>query len=226
MRRITIACLAVTSLIASDAGLPPRSSSSDYPVHQSTESATFAAALVRPEQVKKIFSNEIANKWVIVEVGIYPLDGHTVDVDFFDFALKVGDDFARPGTPDEVASVWSDKGGSYPGRGPRVTTETGVVYSSGNDPVYGRTHGWGTYTGVGVETGDPRGSTVPPPPSGPDPAVIAAKARDRGLPQGQANHPVAGYLYFPVSPKKIKTGSVDLTYSRDTASIHLAVPAK
>ncbi len=226
MRRIIIVNLAVALLIA-NTGLPPRLSSSDYPSRQSTPSAAFGAAVVDPDQVKKFLSPDVSRNWVVVEVGIYPVAGQTVNVDFFDFALKLGDDdLARPGTPTEVASAWPDKTPSYPGRGPRVVTETGVVYSSGRDPYNGRQHGWGTYTGVAVETGDPGISPPPPPPRGPDPAVIEAKALDRALPLGQTARPVAGYLYFPVSSKKAKAASLELTYSRDSASIRLPLPRK
>ena len=225
MRRIIIANFAIALLVA-NTGLPPRPSASDYPARESTPAASFGATIVDPEQVKKYFSPYVSRNWVVVEVGIYPQNGQALDVDFFDFALKLGDeDLARPGTPTEVASVWSDKTPSHPGRGPNVVTETGVVYSSGRDPYNGRQHGWGTYTGVAVDN-DPRVSPPPPSPSGPDPAVIERKALDRALPVGQTSRPVAGYLYFPVSSKKAKAASLALTYSKDNAAIRLALPKK
>jgi hypothetical protein len=44
----------------------------------------------------------------------------------------------------------------------------------------------------------------PPPPPSYDPAAVEARARARALPEGRTMKPVAGYLYFPASPKKHK----------------------
>jgi hypothetical protein len=74
------------------AAATPRLNSSDYPVHQDTKSATIAAELVAPGQVKKIFSNNFNKKYVVIEIAVYPRDGGAMNIDSFDFALKLGAD--------------------------------------------------------------------------------------------------------------------------------------
>jgi hypothetical protein len=208
---------------AAQTGVTPRPSASDYPVHRTTKTATFAAAIVPPEQIKKIFPGDIVKKYAVVEVAVYPQDGYTVNIDSLDFALKLAsDEMSHPITPREVASIWDEKNAPTIGNKVDVTTETGVVYTSGNDPVYGRSHGWGTYTGVGV--GVP-GQPAPPPPSY-DPRVVEAKARARALPEGRTAKAVAGYLYFPVPVKKHKNNPIALEYLRDAALLDLPFPPK
>lgn len=158
-----------------------------------------------------------------MEVAVFPLAGKTVHVDSFDFRLKFSTDEASyPRTPEEIVSIWEEKSAPQPPNKVDVTTVSGVVYTSGNDPVNGRSHGWGTYSGVGVGTGQP----TPPHPLSTDPRVFEATVRARALPEGPAVRPVAGYLYFPLPSKRAKNGQMELRYLKDSVLVTLPFPAK
>lgn len=226
---LTIAATLATLVSASDTGTPPRPNSSDYPVSRQAKSATIGAVLLTPDQVKRIFPSDVNKKYVVVEVGVYPQAGESVDIKSLDFGLKFGADVVRyPATPQEIADAWRENRSDpiIPGHGVNVTTETGVAYGSGVDPATGqRTHGTSTYEGVGVGVGGPAANAPPPPPRY-NPDTVEAVAREKALPQGKAADPVAGYLYFPVPSKKHKNDALELKYSKDGSSVTLPLPAK
>ena len=224
MRAAGCVCFMALLALGADTGVSPRPSSSDYPVHASAKTATLAAAIVPPEQVKRILSDYVSSRYVVVEVAVYPRDGNAFDVNSNDFALKTGATVIHAETPWDVAP-WPENRGSVPSRLPvGVTTETGVVYTRSSDPVNGRRQGVGTYEGVTV-TNDPR-VTNPrsSSPSGPDPSVTAQKALDKALPQVQARTPVAGYVYFRQYSKRHKGDAVELQYSKDGVPVKLPFP--
>jgi hypothetical protein len=229
MRRQPI-CLAIALLgvlaAAGDTGVPPRLSSSEYPVHQDTKTATIAAALVRPEQVKKVFSSDFSRRYLVVEVAVYPRDGAATDVDRFDFALKLGTgELIQPARLDEAAKVWREKDGALAGHGIDVTSNAGAVYGSSSGPN-GGSHGWGTYAGVGVEAGGSGQQTPPPAPPSSDQQTLEAKIREKALPQGQTGKAVAGYLYFRAASKGLNGISISLEYLKDGAVIRMPLPSR
>src|SRR5262245_44165712 len=68
------------------------------------------------------------------------------------------------------------------------------------DPVTGQREKVGgvyTTTGAGVGIGSKGG-----PPTERDLEAMERELSDKGLPEGNAKRPVAGYLYFPLSEKK------------------------
>jgi hypothetical protein len=211
---------------AGDKGVPPRALPSDYQAHQSTRNATLAAAIVPARQIEKMFSADISRQYIVLEVAIYPRNGLTFDLDWFDFGLKIGDTVAHVEKPRDVATPWPEKN-RVPDKPVTVITEAGVVYSRSSDPVYGRRSGWGTYEGAGV-TNDPRAANPPPPPrQGPDPQIVEQRVRETMLPEGQARTAVAGYLFFPqYKPKRHKSVAIELQWSRDDASANLRLPEK
>src|ERR1700722_7657072 len=205
-------------------GVPPRPTSSDYPVHQATGAATIAATLVPPDLAKRIFPADVNKNYFVVEVAVYPLDGQTIYIDSFSFGLKVGaDQVSHPRTPEEIASMWGEKNAPQPPSKVAVTAESGVMYSTGNDPVTGRQqHGLSTYNGVAVGPGQP----APPPPPPGDPRVVEAQVKARALPEGPAVQPVAGYLYFPLISKKDKKAAMELQYLKDGVLVSLPFPTR
>ena len=219
MRLIPVLTTLTLLAWAADQGVPPRASASDYEAHQSTTSATLAASIIPARQIEKLFSAEIARQYVVLEVAVYPQNGQKFDVDWFDFGLKTGDTVAHVDKPRDVAaSIWPES--KRPSDNPvTVTSETGVVYSRSNEPVYGRRTEWGTYEGVGV-TNDPRAA---PPPSMPrpdvDPRIIEQRVDQKMLPEGQTSTAVAGYLFFPRYKQKHRRGeTVELQWSKNSAS--------
>jgi hypothetical protein len=100
-----------------------------------------------------------------------------------------------------------------------------VGYESGTsiDPVTGqpvRVHG--VYTAAGVSVGvDPAGS--PSAAADHEQEVMQAEFKQKGLVEGSASLPVAGYLYFPI-PKKKKDAKLALEYMIEEERVTLALP--
>jgi len=236
-------------LLASD-GVPPRPAATDYPVHNNMDALDIGAALAPAKEVKKILPADAVNKFLVVEVGMYP-GGSRINVDSFDFSLKYGDEMLHPSTPEEVVAVWKEKSNTtFPGHGVDVSNEEGITCAAGTGtagpngpvgsttpgspnptnpnangtgPVMGPTRGCATYTGVRVDVGQP--APGHPVNTGQDAHDVEARARARALPEGNSVNPVAGYLYFAL-PKKHTSAPGVLRYSKGGASIELTLPAK
>jgi len=223
MRAIWLAGFFCLALAADDSGVPPRPKPSDYPVHENAKADTLAAVIVPADQIRKMFSAEVAKGYLVVEVAVYPADGHSFDVDLLDFALKVGGQVIHAEKPRDVAIPWPEKGATIGNRGPAVSTETGVIVARGTDPVTGRPRtGVGTWEDVGVSN-TPRRDDPPPAPK-PDQSALEDKIRAKALPEGRTTKPVAGYLYFPQYGRSHKKDPVALNYSKDEVSIDLKFP--
>ena len=221
---IALSLAGLSVMLAEDAGLRPRPSSADYPVSRPAGNMTIGAILAPPDQVKKILPAQIAKKYMVVEVAVYPETGSAADVRSLDFALQFSSgESSYPSTPQDVAAQWQERQPPGLGHGVDVTTETGVTYSSGNDPVNGRTRGWSTYEGVAVTNGNQGGGPQPPPY---DPNVVRARAQSSALPEGEVREAVAGYLYFRLPAKKGKSRAIELRYTRDGSTVTLPLPVR
>jgi hypothetical protein len=222
MRGFSICMLASTifslGILSADSGVPPRASSTDYPVHDHADAATIAVVIIPSNQVSKMFSPEIAKQYIVVEVAIYPEGGVPFDVRWSDFALRVGQ---RVGRADRPADVWPWSERRNPaGRLPvDVTAESGVIYQRSNDPVYGRQQGVGTYTTVGVQS--PGQPDPPPPPPKVDPRFVYDKVQRFALAEGATKDKIAGYLYFPQYEKRKKSDEMELKFARDSVQVNL-----
>lgn len=225
MLAIRLLCfpLVAALAVAGDTGVPPRSNAADYATHQALDSVTMAASILPADQVRKIFSPDIAKQYVVVECAFYPADGHTVDIDRFGFSLKTGPDtVAHAEKPRDVATPWPEKTNPL-GRGNSdVTTETGVYVSRTSVPGYGHQTQAGTWEGVSV--GDDTGRDTPPPRPAPDRPGLEHKLADNALPDGTTRVAVAGYLYFPRYAKKHKNDPNELNYSKDDLTLDLVFP--
>jgi hypothetical protein len=227
LRQILYSSLIAAFAFAGD-GRTPRSSSSDYPVHQDTNNATIAAVRVPPEQLNKNFPSDFSKKYVVVEVAIYPKAG-AVELVSMDFVLRLADGESHPDTAEEVAGLWRPHTAPHPDststNRPHVTTETGVIVGTGTDPNTGRRQtSTGTYESVGVSNYP---TQAPMPSSGrsnADADRMEAQLEKWALPEGKTASPIAGYLYFPVSAKRSK-GALELQYSHDGSSANLKLPA-
>ncbi len=208
-------------------GRPPRASGSDYPVHQETKIATIAAARVTPAELNKTFPADLARKYVVVELAIYPKEGPAVEVKAMDFVLKLGDGEIRPETAEEVSWMWQPRATPGPDlkSNTHVTAESGVIIANGQDPNTGRrVNSLGTYESVGVSNNP---NQTQPASSSPrvDADRMEALLNKFALPEGKINSPVAGYLYFRLPAKKTK-GAQELQYDRDGATASMTLPAK
>ena len=226
MRTILLAGIFLGLAQADDSGVTPRSKPADYPVHESVKTAEIAATLLAGDVVRKIFSDEVAKAYTVVEVAIYPAGDRSFDVDLLDFSLRAGGQVIHAEKPAGLMIPWSGapRTATIGQNAPSVTAETGVIVARGTDPATGRPRtGTGTYESVEVSN-YPRADNSPPPPRKPDQSAVQAKIADRALPQGATTKPVAGYLYFPRYGKKRKNDATALNYSKDDVSIDLKFP--
>lgn len=219
-------------LSASDPrGLRPRPNPSDYAAQEAGTGVTIAASVLSPSQVKGAFSTDLS-QYTVVEIGVYPAPGQTIDVNGMDFALRIGaqGELVRAANPDAIAASNQRKNSPSPGRKSDVTLypSATIGYESGSvyDPSTGRQRrasGVYTETGVGVGIGD-QGPQAPRPGSTDrDRAVMSQELSDKALPGGAAMDPVAGYLYFRLPPKS-RNAALELQYFAKDGKIRVLLP--
>jgi hypothetical protein len=203
---LILSAVAVVAVAGSREGIAPRSAPTDYAVQKQAGNLTVGAARLSNEQLKNSFSSDLARGYVVVEVGIFP-GKEAVDVRRGDFLLRAsmknGADLVRPATPETVAGVLQKKNRQAAKSGIDVYPHGGVGYSTGGRGPYGNRYpgGWNTEAGVGVGVGNP---SPGPAPAGTDAdrRTMETELRDKVLPEGEQNAPVAGYLYFPIVSKE------------------------
>jgi hypothetical protein len=234
MKKLILVSFAIGALLVhGDTGIRPRASASDYPSHQNGEGVTLAAAIVSPEQVKKLFATDL-NKlgYIVVEMAVYPDPDKNIEIATRDFMLRVTPEgtTVRAVKASVIAGQLHKKEptSSVPQQLPgnvSVHPTATIGYESG---TYNgrRQSGVYTETGVGVGVGNPRMDPPPPAPGGskrPDSLSTQVELEEHALPEGQAHEPVAGYLYFP-KPELKKKSSLDLTWYGPAGQIRLAMP--
>jgi hypothetical protein len=244
MKRIAVLFLSAAFLFASGSpGIRPRAGAADYPVHESTEDATVAAAVIPPGDVKKIVGADLNSAgYVLVEVGVFPAAGKEVDLAPDDFTLVIDANSIseRPADAEAVAAVAGKKQAP-----PRVTSPDDVYTSAGvsigretyPDPVTGRTTSR-TVTGVGGGVGvggpppipcqsvycdDRAPLPAPPPVSSSTRNQIEQELWQKSLPDGKTLKPVAGYLYFPKPSGKAKNAAWVLRWDNAGKRVKLAL---
>ena len=236
MKRSVVAGLvSALLLMASAPGIRPRAAADSYPSHQDKQDLSIGAALIPPEQAKKMFAADLNHAgYVVIEVGVFPGPGQDVDLNPHDFMLSVGGNSValRPVDAGTIAEIVAGKQDvPAPRSGPHdINTSTGISVGrvSYPDPVTGRqTSGTVTTTETGVGIGGPapqpcRGgygcdeAPMPQPAPQRSPtqtaSILSQELWEKGLPDGKTVHPVAGYLYFPKPAKKSKDAAWELRY--------------
>jgi hypothetical protein len=194
---VSAVLLCMTSLLfAGPKGTVPRSSPSRYPAHGEQDGVAIGAKLLASDEARKIFSSDVNRCCVVVEVAVYPRKDKASDVsvDDFDLQIKNTETATKPSSPKVIAASLQKKARDQ--RDVMVSPSVGVGRSVGTyDPVYGPVGGGGVYTaavvGVGVSgRGKHPGSTDQ------DRVAMETELSEKGLPEGTAATPVAGYLYF------------------------------
>ena len=231
MRFLLSLCLAMR-VFAGENGVPPHRSASDYAAHQDAKLggglASIGASIVPSDLVRKMFSNEIARDFVVVEVAMFPA-GHSretngsFEADRFDFGLKIGDRITHAEAPGAVMNPSGSHGPDMgaPNSKINVEHETGVIYSRTNDPYNGKRTGVGVYDGTSVSNAP--STPAPKGPASVDLRDLEYKLHDKALPEGPTQKAVAGYLYFPAS-KKHKGDAIELQYTRADVELNLKFP--
>jgi hypothetical protein len=241
--RTGLAWLAVVSLCAAGSpGVRPRATLADYPAHYAAADFAIGATVIPPADVKRIFTADLnAAGYLVVEVGVFPLNNKDVDLSPADFTLLSDADrvSVRPVDSDAVAAHVRRKN-----RPLRAATNSDV-YASGSvivarGPTYdsmtgrqGHTTEISTAAGVGVGApppmpGDCRFSTCD---SVPYPAGVPASSNadveqdlwQKSLPDGRTATRVAGYLYFPMPSGKAKKGPWQLIMDGQAGRVKLTI---
>ncbi len=194
---LVLLCAAAAVAWAGDKpGLIPFPQPADYPYHLEGDAFSLGVKALSRDQVEKNFASTLNPDYVVLEVAVYPAKGSSVELREGQFVLRQdqGHDYARAAKPADVARVLQKGNAKRGGRDVTLYPTVGVGYSSGG-PYYGRGGGWQTSAGVGVGIGDsqPEASTDA------DRKTMETELREKGLPVGTFDRPVAGYLYFPLS---------------------------
>ena len=208
---IAVFCF-LSSALAGPKGTVPRSAATRYPLHAERDGLSIGAVLLNRKEARKTFVSDVNRCCIIVEIAIYPDKTKPLNVSLNDFILRANnaESAVKASSPRVVAAsiqknVQSD-------RDVAVYPTTSIGYSSGSvyDPVTGTRQGGGVYTqaGVGVAIGSPGGPGV----SDKDRSVMETELTEKGMPEGTASSPVAGYVYFPVLSKKKAAYQVEYVF--------------
>jgi hypothetical protein len=242
MNKLILVTFAAGALFAQgERGIKPRPSASDYPAHQNGASATVAAAVLSPEQVRKMFAADLTRLgYLVIEVAVYPDPSKNVELAGRDFMLRVTPEgtTSRPVSPAAIAAQLHKKEPSSHGGGPigpnspvQVSTGATIGYGRETYPNGQRRSGVYTETGVGVGVGNPgQGDPRTPPPASSskdaDSLSVQVDLENQALPEGKIDQPVAGYLYFVKPAAKKKSSSMDLTWYGPGEQVRVGLPAK
>lgn len=191
-----------SSALAGPKGTVPRLAPTQYPVSAQRDGFSIGAKLLSRKEARKNFVSDVNSCCIAVEIAVYPDKDKPLNISLNDFILRVKNvESALKAASPRIAAASVQKNAKS-GRDIAVFPTSTVGYSSGSvyDPVTGTRQGGGVYTqtGVGVAVGRPNGPGV----SDKDRSVMETELAEKGLPEGAASSPVAGYIYFPVSPMK------------------------
>lgn len=234
MRCVGLICLVAGLALADDvSGIRPRESSADYPAHQKISSVTVAAAVIPPDQVKKLFATDLnSGGYIVIEVAIYPEAGNEIDVSSGDFLLRVGSNpsIVRNASARAIAAALQRK--STP---PEIRRKSDISvyptatigYESGTDSYGRRRSGVYTAAGVGVGVGDDPNSHTPPRPASTDRdrMTMEQELADKALPDGKTTQAVAGYLYFPKPTARQRNAAYEISWYGNDRQVHLTIAA-
>ena len=188
-------------------GTVPKTSADRYPTHAEQGGTKIGAALMSPEEARKVFGFDVDRACLIVEVALYPLNDKERKVSLGDFSLRVAgaNTAVKPSTATAVAANWQQL----------FRVQKDVKVEPSGEVTVGP-HNGHIEAQVGVETdyGPPHSASER------DRATVEAELRDKGLPEGKASSPVAGYLYFPILSRKKHT-ALQLDYETNGSRVIL-----
>jgi hypothetical protein len=216
----------VSMASAGPRGTVPKATVREYRAHAERDGRGIGAILLTSDQVHKTFVSDVNRCCIVVEVAFYPEKDKPLTISLDDLTLQANgsDTLMRPMSARAVAATLQEK--AEKGRQVTTSTSVGVGYESGTyiDPVTGnpkKVHGVTTETGVGVGVGD---SGTQPGATNTSRDNAEIELADRGLVEGTASAPVAGYVYFPAPVKKKKNTMLQLQYALNDQTVVLALP--
>ena len=214
--------LAFASVLAADGpGIRPLSDVRLFHDHATTNEFEIGATLLTIDQVKNSFSSDLNRGYVVLEIALYPKSGREVDIRLSDFALHVlgTGQVARAVNSNTIAGILRKTAPS------RTTADIypviGIGYESGSryDPELGTRRKGGFYSASGVAVGVGQSH---PASTDQDRRTIEIELSEKGLPEGAARKPVAGYVYFPLTSKK-KNLTYELEFYSPAGPVKLLV---
>jgi hypothetical protein len=213
---VYLACVA-SFAFAAPKGTVARSTALTYPAHAEQDGVATGALLLTSQETRKDFVSDLNRCCVVVEFALYPQTGQPVAVSLNDFSLRtIGTDTQTRAASAKIVSATLQKKAAS-SRDVAVSPSVGIGYESGTfyDPSTGQPRrGGGVYTqtGVGIGISPPGGQGGA---TDADRKVMEVELDEKGLPEGAATTPVAGYLYFPYFPlsKKAKNARYELEYT-------------
>jgi hypothetical protein len=213
--------LAASVAFASPKGTAPRSAAGLYPAHVNVDGIAVGARLLTRDEARKAFVSDVNRCCVVVEIAVYPQKEKPLQVSLNDLTLRVnGDKTAKPSSATVVAATLQKQAQDQRDISIYPTSEVGYE-SGGYDPVTGTRRGSGVYTRTGVGVGI--GGSGAPASTDKDRDAMATELSEKGLPEGSAAAPVAGYVYFPlVLGKKKQTYQVE--YVINGSKVVLSLP--
>jgi hypothetical protein len=207
---------------AAPKGTVPRSSAQQYALHAVRDGFSIGVVTLSPEQARKQFVSDVNRCCVVIEIALYPAKDGKLEVSLNDLVLRQngGEVGEKPASAKVVASKLQKQAQST--RDITVVPSVGVGYGSGGyDPATGTRAPSGTYKQVGVGVGI-GGSGSQSGSSDKDRAAMETELSEKGLPEGAASGPVAGYVYFPVARKK--NAKLTLEYTVRGEKVQLTLP--
>jgi hypothetical protein len=188
-------------------GIVPRTSADRYPIHAGNEGTKVGAALLSPAEVRRAFSVDVSGSCLIIEVALYPQKGKERNVSLADFSLHLAgtDGVVKPSRAAAIAAKLPQE----------LISPAEVIVTTTGEAVVGL-HSRHIEKEVGVDGYSGERHPV----SERDRAVAEAQLTDKGLPEGLVSSAVAGYLYFPIVPKK-KQSVLRLDYEQSGITVVL-----
>jgi hypothetical protein len=207
---------------AAPRGTVPRAVATRYPAHAEQDGVGVGAKLLSRDEARKAFVSDVNDCCLVVEIALYPRKDKALDVSLNDLTLRqIGSETAaKPSSAKLIAA--SLQKSSRAKRDISVYPSTEIGYGSGPayDPNTGTQRAGGVYTrtGVGVGIGSPGAGATDK-----DRSTMETEFSEKGLPEGSATAPVAGYVYFPIHSTKKKV-SYELSYVLNGNKVVLALP--
>lgn len=220
---IMIACL--TPGWTGPKGTAPRSGASKYPVHTERAGAvSVGVRLLTRAEVSNTFVSNLNECCVVVELAVFPEKGKSFPVSLNDVSIRIaGTETTAKAASATVVSATLQKTARQE-RDITISPVSSIGYESGSvyDPASGtQRNGRGVYTSAGVGIGiGQRGDQ--PGASDKDRSVMETELTEKGLPEGTVTGPVAGYVYFQLSPKG-KNTKYQLQYTVNGEPVNLVL---
>jgi len=207
---------------AAPRGTVPRAVATSYPAHAEQDGVGVGAKLLSRDEARKAFVSDVNDCCLVVEIALYPRKDKAMDVSLNDLTLRqIGSETAAKPSSAQLVAANLQKS-SRAKRDISIYPSTEIGYGSGPayDPNTGTQRAGGVYTrtGVGVGIGNSGAGATDK-----DRSTIEMELSEKGLPEGSAAAPVAGYVYFPIHSTK-KKASYELSYMLNGNKVLLSLP--